>query len=77
MNLAELTVHMHPNTSARYLIEDRYNNRVGRLLYDKIDEKWYLVSVMDDVPTFLREFDVITLEIINGDMYIMVSWRQS
>lgn len=75
MTLAELTVHMHSNTSARYLIEDRYNNRVGRLLFDKSDEKWYLVSIMDDVPTFLREYEVITLEIINGDMYIMVSWR--
>lgn len=75
MTLAELTVHMHPNTSARYLVEDRYNNRVGRLLFDKSDEKWYLVSVMDDIPTFLRDFEVITLEIINGDMYIMVTWR--
>lgn len=76
MTLAELTVRMHPNTSARYLIEDRYNNRVGRLLFDKSDEKWYLVSLLDDCPIYLRDYEVITLEIINGDMYIMVSWRE-
>ena len=76
MTLAELTVHMHSNTSARYLIEDRYNNRVGRLLYDKSDGKWYLISLLDDCPIYLCEYEVITLEIINGDMYIMVSWRK-
>lgn len=76
MTLYQLMLRMSDVTDARIFIEDRYELRLGKMVYVKEEQKWYLLAMSEKTPKLLRDYEVLSIQVISGDVYVKVSWDE-
>lgn len=77
MTLFSLMQRFNEITDAKIFVEDKWDNRIGRLVWEESDKHWVMFSLVDDAPKFLKQYEILSFQVMAGNVFINVTWEKT